>query len=87
MQRERQILSLLEAGDKTIPEIVAAAYPGLDPRLTIAAGGSVFAHLLDLEWRETELDVHADILVSLQNPTVVGWRETLLCLVRPTHLV
>ena len=45
------------------------------------------SRLLDLEWRETELDVHADILVSLQNPTVVGWRETLLCLVRPTHLV
>jgi glyoxylase-like metal-dependent hydrolase (beta-lactamase superfamily II) len=51
MQRERQILSLLEAGDKTITEIVAAAYPGLDPRLTVAAGGSVFAHLLDLEAR------------------------------------
>ena len=51
MQRERQILSLLEAGDRTIPEIVAAAYPGLDSRLTIAAGGSVFAHLLDLEAR------------------------------------
>jgi glyoxylase-like metal-dependent hydrolase (beta-lactamase superfamily II) len=51
MQRERQILSLLDAGDKTILEIVAAAYPGLDPRLTVAAGGSVFAHLLDLEAR------------------------------------
>ena len=53
MQRERQILSLLEAGPRTIPEIVAAAYPGLDPRLIIAAGGSVFAHLLDLEARGT----------------------------------
>ena len=51
MQRERQILSLLEAGPRTITKIVAAAYPGLDPRLTIAAGGSVFAHLLDLEAR------------------------------------
>jgi glyoxylase-like metal-dependent hydrolase (beta-lactamase superfamily II) len=51
MQRERQILSLLEPSARTIPEIVAAAYPGLDPRLTIAAGGSVFAHLLDLEAR------------------------------------
>jgi glyoxylase-like metal-dependent hydrolase (beta-lactamase superfamily II) len=51
MQRERQILSLLEGGDRSIPEIVTAAYPGLDPRLTIAAGGSVFAHLLDLEAR------------------------------------
>ena len=51
MQRERQILSLLEAGDRTIPGIVAAAYPGLDPRLVTAAGGSVLAHLLDLERR------------------------------------
>ncbi|MEO5612711.1 MAG: MBL fold metallo-hydrolase [Sphingomicrobium sp.] len=51
MQRERQILSLLDAGDKTIPQIVAAAYPELDPRLIVAAGGSVYAHLLDLERR------------------------------------
>ena len=50
-QRERQILSLLVAGPKTISEIVAAAYPGLDPRLVTAAGGSVLAHLLDLERR------------------------------------
>jgi glyoxylase-like metal-dependent hydrolase (beta-lactamase superfamily II) len=50
-QRERQILGLLEERARTIPEIVAAAYPGLDPRLVIAAGGSVLAHLLDLEAR------------------------------------
>jgi len=50
-QRERQILRLLDERARTIPEIVAAAYPGLDPRLVIAAGGSVFAHLLDLEKR------------------------------------
>ena len=50
-QRERQILSLLEQRARTIPEIVADAYPGLDPRLVTAAGGSVFAHLLDLEAR------------------------------------
>ena len=48
MQRERQILKRLQAGDRTVPEIVAAAYPGLDPRLVPAAGGSVTAHLLDL---------------------------------------
>ena len=48
MQRERQILKRLAAGDRTVPEIVAAAYPGLDPRLVPAAGGSVTAHLLDL---------------------------------------
>ena len=51
MQRERQILKRLEAGDRTITEIVAAAYPGLDPRLVPAAGGSVLAHLVDLERR------------------------------------
>ncbi|MGH6658795.1 MAG: hypothetical protein ACREBM_03970 [Sphingomicrobium sp.] len=31
--------------------MVANAYPGLDPRLTAAAGGSVYAHLLDLKRR------------------------------------
>jgi len=36
---------------RPIPDIVANAYPGLDPRLVTAAGGSVFAHLLDLEKR------------------------------------
>jgi glyoxylase-like metal-dependent hydrolase (beta-lactamase superfamily II) len=51
LQRERQILSLLDSADRTIPEIVAAAYPGLDPRLVTAAGGSVLAHLRDLERR------------------------------------
>jgi glyoxylase-like metal-dependent hydrolase (beta-lactamase superfamily II) len=49
--RERQILALLEARSRAIPEIVADAYPGLDRRLTAAAGGSVLAHLLDLEAR------------------------------------
>jgi glyoxylase-like metal-dependent hydrolase (beta-lactamase superfamily II) len=51
MQREKQILGLLTERPRPIPDIVAKAYPGLDPRLTIAAGGSVFAHLLDLERR------------------------------------
>jgi glyoxylase-like metal-dependent hydrolase (beta-lactamase superfamily II) len=51
MQRERQILKLVSDRPREIPDIVADAYPGLDPRLTAAAGGSVFAHLLDLERR------------------------------------
>lgn len=51
MQRERQILRLLEKQARSIPDIVANAYPGLDPRLTVGAGGSVYAHLLDLERR------------------------------------
>jgi glyoxylase-like metal-dependent hydrolase (beta-lactamase superfamily II) len=51
LQRERQILRLLSERPRTIPEIVAAAYPGLDPRLVGGAGASALAHLLDLEAR------------------------------------
>jgi glyoxylase-like metal-dependent hydrolase (beta-lactamase superfamily II) len=51
MQREKQILGLVREGARDIPDIVASAYPGLDPRLTVAAGGSVLAHLLNLERR------------------------------------
>ena len=51
MSREKQIVRLVGEGKQAIPEIVAAAYPGLDPRLIPAAGGSVWAHLMDLERR------------------------------------
>jgi glyoxylase-like metal-dependent hydrolase (beta-lactamase superfamily II) len=51
LQRERQILKLVSERPLEIPKIVASAYPGLDPRLLTAAGGSVYAHLLDLERR------------------------------------
>ena len=51
MHRERQIVKLVAERPLDIPDIVASAYPGLDPRLTTAAGGSVLAHLLDLERR------------------------------------
>ena len=51
LQRERQILKLVTDEPRDIPAIVAGAYPGLDPRLTAAAGGSVYAHLLDLQRR------------------------------------
>ena len=51
MQREKQILKLVGEQPRPIPDIVANAYPGLDPRLVTAAGGSVLAHLLDLERR------------------------------------
>jgi glyoxylase-like metal-dependent hydrolase (beta-lactamase superfamily II) len=51
MQRERQILSLVRERPRPIRDIVANAYPALDPRLVTAAGGSVLAHLLDLERR------------------------------------
>jgi glyoxylase-like metal-dependent hydrolase (beta-lactamase superfamily II) len=51
MQREKQVLTLVGEKPRPIPDIVANAYPGLDPRLVTAAGGSVLAHLLDLERR------------------------------------
>ena len=51
MQREKQILTLVREQARDVPGIVANAYPGLDPRLTAAAGGSVLAHLLDLQRR------------------------------------
>ena len=52
-QRERQIVQLLGAGPITVPDMVAAMYKGLDPRLTGAAGRSVLAHLIDLTARGT----------------------------------
>ncbi len=48
-QRERQIVTRLETGPHTIPDLVAGMYKGLDPRLLGAAGRSVLAHLVDLE--------------------------------------
>lgn len=51
LQREKQILRLVGEQPRDIPDIVANAYPGLDSRLVNAAGGSVLAHLLDLERR------------------------------------
>ena len=50
-QREAQILRQLGEAPKTIPDMVAAMYKGLDPRLTGAAGRSVLAHLFDLRDR------------------------------------
>ncbi|MCL6684515.1 MBL fold metallo-hydrolase [Sphingomonas alba] len=60
LHREKQILKLLRAGPRDIPGIVDGAYPGLDPRLTAAAGGSVLAHLLDLQ-RRGLVNVDVDI--------------------------
>jgi glyoxylase-like metal-dependent hydrolase (beta-lactamase superfamily II) len=51
LQRERQIVKLISKQPLDIRNIVASAYPELDPRLTAAAGGSVYAHLLDLQRR------------------------------------
>lgn len=46
--REAAILERLRRGDRFIPDIVAAIYAGLDPRLTGAASRSVHAHLIHL---------------------------------------
>ena len=48
LARTEQILTHLASGPKTIPELVASMYPGLDTRLVKAAGRSVLAHLLAL---------------------------------------
>jgi glyoxylase-like metal-dependent hydrolase (beta-lactamase superfamily II) len=47
-QREMAILQRLEAGDNTIPSIVARVYDGVDKRLHPAAALNVFAHMEDL---------------------------------------
>lgn len=49
--RERAIIERLRAGDRTVPEMVAAIYRDTDPRLHGAAGLSVLAHLEDLVGR------------------------------------
>jgi glyoxylase-like metal-dependent hydrolase (beta-lactamase superfamily II) len=46
--RESAIYARLVAGDRAIPQIVAAIYRDIDPRLHRAAGLSVLAHLEDL---------------------------------------
>ena len=46
--RERQIISVLEAGESTIRDMVPEMYKGLDPILIPAAQRSVFAHVIDL---------------------------------------
>ena len=38
LQREKQILRLSASGARDIPDIVANAYPGLDPRLVTGRG-------------------------------------------------
>jgi glyoxylase-like metal-dependent hydrolase (beta-lactamase superfamily II) len=49
--RERQILDAIEKTVLSAGEIVRIVYPDLDPALFTAAGGSVLAHLLDLQRR------------------------------------
>ena len=51
MQREKQVLRLVGEGRATIPDIVAAAYAGIDPRLSGAARATVWGHLVELAKR------------------------------------
>jgi glyoxylase-like metal-dependent hydrolase (beta-lactamase superfamily II) len=60
--RERAILERLRAGDRTIPDMVAAIYRDTNPALHGAAGLSVLAHLEDLTTRG---DAVADDGVSI----------------------
>ena len=48
LDREAQILARLQAGDRTVAEIVPTLYAGVDPRLWPAASLSVLAHLVKL---------------------------------------
>jgi glyoxylase-like metal-dependent hydrolase (beta-lactamase superfamily II) len=50
-QREQQILTAIDDGRREIPAMVMRMYSGVDPRLHVAAGRSVLAHLIDLETR------------------------------------
>jgi glyoxylase-like metal-dependent hydrolase (beta-lactamase superfamily II) len=68
MQRERQILKLLTERPRNIHDIVANAYPALDQRLIPAAGGSVYAHLLDLQKRGLVEEGKGDTWTRIAQP-------------------
>ena len=66
--RERAIIERLNAGDRTIPDIVKAIYRDTDPRLYGAAGLSVFAHLEDLIERGKATSDDAPSLTGIYLP-------------------
>ncbi|MGZ4210335.1 MAG: MBL fold metallo-hydrolase [Actinomycetota bacterium] len=45
LEREQQVLGAIDAGDRTVPEMVARIYAAYDPALHGAAGLTVLAHL------------------------------------------
>lgn len=51
VQRERQLLRLLEEAPSSLADLTARAYPALDPRLRPAAEATALAHLITLEER------------------------------------
>ena len=48
LRREAQILTALDRGPATVPQLTSMLYIGLDPRLHRAAGASIMAHLAHL---------------------------------------
>ena len=62
--REAALLAALEAGDKTLPEMVAEIYQGLDPRLRGAAALSLFAHAEDLAARGLVTPVEGPVALA-----------------------
>jgi glyoxylase-like metal-dependent hydrolase (beta-lactamase superfamily II) len=66
--RETAILSRIEAGDSTIPAIVANVYEGLDPALANAAAASVHAHIEDLVERALVRTERSVALGALYRP-------------------
>ena len=66
--RTAQIIDQLRRGVTTIPDVVAALYIGLDPRLEKAAGRSVLAHLLDLVRRGDVTERVTDELETVSPP-------------------
>jgi glyoxylase-like metal-dependent hydrolase (beta-lactamase superfamily II) len=48
LERERQVLDEVRAGNDDIPQIVASLYRDVDPKLHLAAARSVSAHLIHL---------------------------------------
>jgi len=64
LDRERQILAQLAAGETRIVDMVPKMYVGVDSRLYPAAGRSVLAHLIDLMDR--------DIVAADGPPTVAA---------------
>lgn len=48
VQRERQLLRLLDEAPATLADLTARAYPALDPRLRPAAEATALAHLITL---------------------------------------
>ncbi len=60
-QRENKILSRLKAGDRALPDIVAGAYPDLDPKLFGAASLSTRAHLVHLAEQDLAAEDETDV--------------------------